>query len=654
MSKIKVMSETLSNRIAAGEVIERPASVVKELVENSIDAGATFIDVEIERAGSRLIAVTDNGCGMDEEDALLSLEQHGTSKLLDESDLDHILTLGFRGEALPSIASVSRFTLQTRTADNPVGVKISSDGGSKAVPVPVGTPVGTRIEVRDLFFNLPARKKFLKSAATEEHHIEEMLSLLAIGHPETGFQLRIDNRIAFRSPAGEKIEFRLRELFGKSFVEKMLFLEHTEGDIHISGCIAAPGFTRPSRKEQKVFINSRAVEALAVYRGIKEGYSTLAEQGRYNPVILFLEMPPEELDVNVHPAKREVRFKSEYVVSRAVTAAVSAALRQMRTPEERISNDTTLPLSGKLPLSMILDSAEIRYDLPEKVQMELEVPVKQDKTFAPPVQKAAPPPPQPSVLPEESKEPLPAKETNVKNSFDKAPPPAVPVPAVDFAEQKEIEKDDTAPQMIAPPEKRSPGRAAFSGDWPTRIIGVLDKTYIICEAASGLVLIDQHAAHERIMFETILDNRANGKAVQQPLLLPEMLELPRSAVTLLLNNKKVFEQLGFDVESAGGCTVMVNAIPQSFGRSRDIEGLFMDMLHELQESYGSRLPVDPEAVARAACKAAVKAHDELSMPELEKLLSELRECRQGTLCPHGRPTILAITLREIEQRFSRR
>jgi len=326
MSKIKVMSEMLSNRIAAGEVIERPASVVKELVENSIDAGATFIDVEIERAGSRLIAVTDNGCGMDEEDALLSLEQHGTSKLLDESDLDHILTLGFRGEALPSIASVSRFTLQTRTADNPVGVKISSDGGSKAVPVPVGTPVGTRIEVRDLFFNLPARKKFLKSAATEEHHIEEMLSLLAIGHPETGFQLRIDNRIAFRSPAGEKIEFRLRELFGKSFVEKMLFLEHTEGDIHISGCIAAPGFTRPSRKEQKVFINSRAVEALAVYRGIKEGYSTLAEQGRYNPVILFLEMPPEELDVNVHPAKREVRFKSEYVVSRAVTAAVSAAL----------------------------------------------------------------------------------------------------------------------------------------------------------------------------------------------------------------------------------------------------------------------------------------------------------------------------------------
>ena len=296
MSKIKVMSTALSNRIAAGEVIERPASVVKELVENSIDAGSTFISVEIERAGSRLIAVTDNGCGMDAEDARLSLEQHGTSKLLSEEDLDHIMTLGFRGEALPSIASVSRFTLCTRTADSPAGTRIETDGGTDLKITPWGGASGTRIEVRDIFFNLPARKKFMKSAATEEHHIEEMMILLAIAHPEVGFRLQLDNRIAFHTPASSKPEFRLRELFGKSFVEKMLFFEHTENGMFISGCTATPGFTRPSRRDQRIFINSRPVEAQAVYRGIKEGYATLAEPGRYNPVVLFIDMPPEELD----------------------------------------------------------------------------------------------------------------------------------------------------------------------------------------------------------------------------------------------------------------------------------------------------------------------------------------------------------------------
>jgi DNA mismatch repair protein MutL len=305
------MSRILASRIAAGEVIERPASVVKELVENSIDAGATEITVEIERAGSRLIAVTDNGCGMDDEDALLALQQHGTSKLRDESDLDHIMTLGFRGEALPSIASVSRFTMTTREADATDGFCVMCDGNGGITSRPAGGAPGTRIEVRDLFCNLPGRKKFLKSPATEEHHIEECVAMLAIGHPEIGFKLVTDGRVVLHTPGCGKMEYRLREIFGKNFVDNMLFFEHSENGIHISGCVAAPGFTRPSRRDQKVFINSRPVEAQAVYRGIKEGYGALAESGRYNPVVIFIEMPPEQLDVNVHPAKREVRFKSE-------------------------------------------------------------------------------------------------------------------------------------------------------------------------------------------------------------------------------------------------------------------------------------------------------------------------------------------------------
>ena len=300
MSRIKVMDPLLSSRIAAGEVIERPASVVKELVENSIDAGAGSITVEIERAGSRLIAVTDDGCGMDDEDALLALEQHGTSKLLSENDLDHIMTLGFRGEALPSIASVSRFTLSTCQEGAASGITVECDGEGHTATRPYGGARGTRIEVRDLFCNLPARKKFLKSPATEEHHIEEIFSMMALAHPEIGFKLLLDGRTAIFSPASGKTEYRLREIFGRNFMDNMLAFDHAEGALHLSGWVGSPGFTRPSRRDQRVFVNSRPVESAAVYRGIKDGYATLAEPGKFHPAVIFIEMPPEEVDVRIY------------------------------------------------------------------------------------------------------------------------------------------------------------------------------------------------------------------------------------------------------------------------------------------------------------------------------------------------------------------
>ena len=620
MSRIKVMSPLLSSRIAAGEVIERPASVVKELVENSIDAGATEISVDIERAGSRLIAVTDNGCGMDAEDALLALQQHGTSKLLREDDLNHIMTLGFRGEALPSIASVSRFTMTTRQADFPDGIAVMSDENGNITSRPTGCAPGTKIEVRDLFCNLPARKKFLKSPATEEHHIEEVFSMMAIAHPEITFKLRLDGRIALHTPASGKIEYRLREIFGKSFVDNMLFLEHIEGSLHISGCVAAPGFTRPSRRDQRVFINSRPVEAQAVYRGIKEGYATLAEPGRYNPVVLFLEMPPEDLDVNVHPAKREVRFKTEYAVSRAITAAVSAALRQMRTretPEAR--EDQLMTLSGKLPLSMVLDSASVSYQVEKVEQPELPaVPIHSTAKVELPPPRPLPEAKKVSVLPEKTPAPVPEQQMSVS-------------PLV---------------KAVAP--------AAFSGVWPHRIIGVIDRTYILAESTGGLVMIDQHAAHERIMFEKILARFAAGSVERQQLLIPETIELSRPMIRLLAGNKKLFEKLGFDVESAGGTTVIVNSVPLTPGTHRPVAQWICDMLEELLESGSTSAAVSPEFAARAACKAAVKAHDELSMDAMISLVEQLKNCQQGTLCPHGRPTMVELTVREMERRFGRK
>ena len=364
MGKIRVMSSDLANRIAAGEVIERPASVVKELAENALDAGAKRIFVSVERAGTRLILVRDDGCGMSDEDALLSLQPHGTSKLVRPEDLDNIRTLGFRGEALPSVASVSRFSLTTREPGAAAGVQISRGEDGAFSQRPAGGPAGTTVEVRDLFYNTPARKKFLKSPGTEEHHIEETLLTLALGHPETGFELAIDNRTAFSLAADSTPEVRIRELFGRNFAANLLKLDHRENGLRITGFVASPGFTRPSRKEQRIFVNARAVDSPAVWRGIRDGFGTLDPgSGRFPPAVIFIEMDPGEVDVNVHPAKREVRFRSEFAVTRAVASAVGNALRGsgekvLPAAEPDLSS---LPLSGKVPLDNIVDAAMVRY-----------------------------------------------------------------------------------------------------------------------------------------------------------------------------------------------------------------------------------------------------------------------------------------------------
>ena len=625
MSRIKVMDRLLANRIAAGEVIERPASVVKELVENSIDAGASEISVEIERAGNRLIAVTDNGCGMDAEDAMLALQRHGTSKLLNEADLDHILTLGFRGEALPSIASVSRFSLSTCQPGASGGTRVFCEADGELHQQPCAGAPGTRIEVRDLFCNLPARKKFLKSPATEEHHICEIVSMLAIGHPGVGFRLIVDGRIVLHTPAADRPETRLREIFGRNFADNMLTLEHVEADIRISGWVAAPGFTRPSRRDQRVFINARPVESQAVYRGIRDGYGALAESGRYNPVILFLEMPPDQLDVNVHPAKREVRFRSEYAVSRAVAAGVSGALRRARLPgsapetTEEMPPPEKLPLSGKLPLSLVLDAAEISYTPPSGIQDELP--------------ESTPPEPEPTAPS------APAPEPPV------APAPEPPTPTAP------PEKKPVAAEFS--PLVRESRPAAFSGNWPERVLGVVDDTYIVAESAVGLVLVDQHAAHERIMFEKILAAAASGSAASQALLLPETVELPLPMIRLLEGNRELFALLGFEAESVGGTAVLVNSIPLTPCAHRPVGVWLYDMLTELLEDSGRSGSVPPEFAARAACRAAIKAHEHLSPAAQEELLRQLRACRQGTLCPHGRPTMVEIPIRELQRRFGR-
>ena len=636
MSKIRVMPEQLSNRIAAGEVIERPASVVKELVENAIDAGAKRIRIEIERAGSRLICVSDDGSGMDADDALLCLEPHGTSKLFTEKEIDHITTLGFRGEALPSIASVSRFTVTTRTADAVEGVCVKVEGGKFLGTTPAAGAIGTTMLVRDLFYNTPARRKFLRSPATESHHIEEMVIAMALPRWEIGFELRLDGRLAFNSPGSATPAARIREFFGKQFAENMWPVDHQENNMHITGFIAAPGFTRNTRHEQRTFVNRRPIEAPAIYRGLKDGYATLTDAGRYAPAILFIDMPPEDVDVNVHPAKREVRFKYDYAVSRAVTAAVNNALKRSREcPAEQL-REPVLPITGQVPLSSLLETMQVNYTPKEVEQGEFEL--------HPAIRSTETGKPQPEV-----KQPVPAETPrNVLPEAPELPEPELP----DEPEVSDIQETEETPDIDFA-ERFNFKAAPYTGGWPTEILGVLDNTYILAAGPQGLIMIDQHAAHERIMFEKILDQARKGAAAQA-LLLPQMVELPRSLMGLVLKYRPVFEKLGFDVEPMGNTSLMVNALPLNLKVSRPLAEVFPDMLQELLENSENKIPVDGAYIARAACRSAIKAHEKLPPEGAAELLRQLGECRQGTLCPHGRPTLININYNEIEKRFGRR
>ncbi|MCQ2380378.1 MAG: DNA mismatch repair endonuclease MutL [Victivallaceae bacterium] len=606
MGVIRVMPPELSNRIAAGEVVERPSSVVKELVENSIDAGATLITVTVEKAGTRLISVLDNGCGMDEDDAKLCFEQHGTSKLFDGDDISGITTMGFRGEAIPSIAAVAAVTIRTRTAEGR-GIEVKSENG-RISTAPCGVAKGTCVEVRDLFHNVPARKKFLRSPATEEGHIEECLMALAIGNCDVGFRLVSDGRTVFNCAAHSPLDARVREFFGRNYVANMRELDCNDGDIKVVGFVAAPGFTRPSRKEQRVYLNGRPVDAQPVWRGIRDGYGTIQmESGKYPPALVFLEMPPEEFDINVHPAKREVRFRNDNRVARAVALAVTRAITggqaavgrdQTGSPDGRTSQPDGL--FGDVGLEQIMAAAKVFYKAPQGTTPDLGL----DRKSEAPVE------------------------------------PVVPV------------GDETSAPFAS---RNTPEAPAFSGQWPENVIGILDRTYLLCSCGSDLVVVDQHAAHERVMFERIMDKMSRGAAGSQQLLLGQVVTLPFSKLELLCRNQKMFEDLGFSFERMGRDSVMVNALPDNFsGMKCTLEEFFDDFLQELVDNPEQGGLVRPELAARAACRAAVKAHDELTLEQARILLGELRACRQGTLCPHGRPTMVVIGRRELEKRFGRR
>ena len=620
MSRIQLLSEEVASQVAAGEVVERPASVVKELVENSIDAHARRIEVMVRRGGISLIRVVDDGVGMDRDDALLCMERHATSKIRTGADLAAIHTLGFRGEALPSIASVSRFRLTTREREALAGTEVMITGGKIDHVRDSGDAPGTQIEVRSLFFNLPARRKFLRTENTEISHVEHQLHLQAIGHPEIGFTLMTDERLIFQIPPAATLRDRIRDLCGAAITNDLLEVPEIvfEG-LSIRGLIGKPGVSRATRAQQLVFVNGRAVENSTLNHGLREGYHTALMKGQHPVTFLFVEMDPAAVDVNVHPAKREVRFREPSAVREALVETVQRALE---TGRERWSGAFSKPKP------------------------------------APPPTAAPEPPAMLPFEPTESPQPSPLA----------VPPPRVPeTPRRDwtqFRDFKPLQPDEPVPETgessaVSPVAPAAPVSAVPPGEpgdpQRFRVLGVLGKLYVLMENANGLVLVDQHAAHERILFEELRRRMEEAGVPSQRLLMPVTLQLGPRDSDWVGQNVGTLQKMGIGVEEFGAGTWKLDSLPQ-FVRSSDPIHLLRDIIDELREvsSQSSKLRLGEDVIAKTVCRHAVKANDVLREPELIRLIQDLLQCDLPYCCPHGRPTMIQISYGELEKKFGRK
>jgi DNA mismatch repair protein MutL len=592
--RIHILSDTVANQIAAGEVVDRPASVLKELMENALDAGASRIEVDIQAGGIKRVAVSDDGCGMDRDDALLCLERHATSKILEAEDIARVGTLGFRGEALAAIGSVSRFRLVTRPAGALAATEVILAGGRLGDVREVGAPPGTTMEVRDLFFNMPARRKFLRAPETEAGHLRLAFLTQALGHPRVGMTLRIDGRLVHELAAGAETADRIRDLFGADYLARLRPVAHDYGSVRVTGFAGVPDAARLDRGEQYVFINGRPATAPTLARALREGYHTLLASDRHPVVFLFLDMPPERVDINVHPTKREVRFRDHDEVRDAVIGALrralafdGAALLASGAPEP-VSAAETLPPAGSFTITDLPPARAFQYPR------------------------------------------LPLGPAN-------GSAPAVP--------------RSFSPETGGPAGATAPAGGKSPWDW-CRILGQAGPLYVVLETADGLVLLDPHAAHERILFERYMKAVAAGRVESQSLLVPEAVELAPASAQACRRHLDLLRRIGFGISEFGGDTLVVDALPALFGGSSAAR-LLPDVVSELEASGAGRLRWSEESVAQASCKSAVKQRDRLSLAEIEKLVLDLASADMPYTCPHGRPTMVWLSFSEMNRRFGR-
>ncbi len=659
MNRIRLLPDHVANQIAAGEVVERPASVVKELVENALDARGSRVTVEIGAGGRSLIRVTDDGCGMSRDDALLCLERHATSKIQRAEDLAAITTMGFRGEALPSIASVSRFTLTTREADDTTGegTQVIIGGGKILEVKAAASPAGTTVEVRQLFFNLPARRKFLRAEETERAHIQHYLTLVALAWPGVGFTFISDSRPVWQLPAvrwstpAERLAAlreRLRQLHGADVpllpVEFTAQVQETGDDgaheealmlrdaarfttFRLWGFIGAPGVSRATRDEQHLFVNQRPVENRGLNFALLEGYHNALMKGRYPVCCLFLELDPAAVDVNVHPQKREVKFREEPAVRRLVAKAVRDTLAAFHQPAERVAGPVSAPAPAAPVPELKLERPRPDAAAPEQRSLPVGFSVPADRPLPPQVASPSPSP-SPAAGSGVRSEQIPSAPLSRPQALPPAQPPA-PVPVA----------GGPVPLLRV----------------PLRLVGVIGRLYVVLESDRGLVLLDQHAAHERILYEQMLARLESAEAApSQRLLLPETLELSPRDAAFVRQHLDILSRLGVGLREFGERTFLLDALPP-FVRGGNPRQFAFQLVDELKQAGAgvNTLRLGEDMVAKTVCRHAVKANDPLAGRELEQLVEDLRGCEMPYTCPHGRPTLIEMSWRELEKKFGR-
>ncbi len=661
MAKINVLPKHIAELIAAGEVVERPASVVKELLENSIDAGATSITLEIKNGGISYIRITDNGCGIEHDDVPKAFISHATSKVQTENDLNAIFTLGFRGEALASIAAVSRTEILTKTAEASLGTTYAIEGGTETRYDGAGCPVGTTIVVRDLFYNTPARMKFLKRDVSEANAVAEVIDRIALSHPEISIRFIREGRQALITPGDGKLISAIYSVFGRSFAESLLPVDYELDGVKITGYVCKPASARPSRSMQYFFLNRRYIKSRSCMASMENAYKNTVMVGKFPSCVLNIAVRPEVVDVNVHPAKTEVRFSDERKITSALYFAVKSAIENLDIPVQ----------VDAATLNKAVQKAR-----PEGVQLQMvetEEPIKKpcattkETAYSPPVSVAPSKPKvdfwsqmtsqqfQSDVLSEftqDEKTPAFSDEPDLVSGFKSKKTNAKAssfvsdeTPTVSLSSKPEITTKEEPKKIVITDEKALPPR-------PLRLLGEAFKTYIICEYDNKVILIDKHAAHERIIYNK-MKNAAKNNISSQVLLTPVTVTLSKNDYSVIIENLDVFSKAGYLVEDFGTGVVIIRECPMLISGD-DIEDTVIEIAQYLSES---RTDVESEKIDTihhtAACKAAIKAGYKNSTAEMKLLAEQVLYDDNVRYCPHGRPILIELSKYELEKLFGR-
>lgn len=615
MNRIKLLSPRLANQIAAGEVVERPSSVIKELLENSLDAGATRLDIDVEDGGIKLMRVRDNGSGIDQEDLPLALSRHATSKIYELDDLEAVATLGFRGEALASISSVARLALITSTNDNSLGWQVVAEGRDMQTEVsPAPHPRGTTVEVRDLFFNTPARRKFLRTEKTEYTHLEDVVKRLALSRFDVAFNLRHNNRAIYAWRAGDsqlEQERRVAQVCGPAFMENAVHIEMERNGLRLWGWVALPTFSRSQADLQHFFVNGRCIRDKLVSHAVRQAYQDVLYHGRHPAFVLYLELDPATVDVNVHPTKHEVRFRDNRNVHDFIYSSLHRALAQVKPEDSLKTTAGNTLLTQQTPAAQGLAAGEFQGQ--ERISFAA-------ASTAPVAPQAA------NYYSPSSFSASPAAVREQMKVYGDLHQPASPLP--------EVSDDDVPPLGYA--------------------IAQLKGIYILAENAQGLIIVDMHAAHERITYERMKSAFSCGGLQTQPMLVPESIAVSQKEADCAEQHADTFKSLGFELQRAGPETLLVRQIPVVLNRAK-VEQLVRDVLADLIE-HGTSERIQHhinEILGTMACHASVRANRRLTIPEMNALLRDMEATERSGQCNHGRPTWLLQSLDELDKLFMR-